>query len=306
MSERFAHGVWPVMLTPYTEDLSVDTQGLVALTDWYIAKESAGLFALCQSSEIFMLSLAERLDVLRVVQEAAAGRVPVIASGHVSYAPSEQVDELQAVAELNPDALILISNRLGGPDASVAQVVRALERLMDALPQDLPLGVYECPYPFKRLLNTPVLEVMRDSGRFSFVKDTSCDLATMRQRLELLEGSSVSVYNANTSTLLGSLRAGAAGYSGVMANVHPEPYVWLCAHAAELTDTVERVQALLTVASFYEHKEYPANAKLALGLSGVPIGPYSRTYRHTELTATSRLEAEQVLRVGDLLQELIA
>ena len=35
------------------------------------------------------------------------------------------------------------------------------------------------------------------------------------------------LYNANTATLLESMREGAAGYSGVMANFHPELYVWL-------------------------------------------------------------------------------
>jgi 4-hydroxy-tetrahydrodipicolinate synthase len=284
----------------------VDAEGVAALTSWYIDKGSAGLFALCQSSEIFLLSLAERLEVLRLVQIAAAGRVPVIASGHVSYAMSEQVDELQAVAELRPDALVLISNRLAGPDATDAQVVRGLEVLLDRLPADMPLGVYECPYPFKRLLSVPVLELMRDSGRFAFVKDTCCDLATLRIRLELLAGSRVQLYNANASTLLGSLRAGASGYSGVMANVHPEPYVWLCAHAHERTELVENVQALLTVGSFAELKEYPCNAKLALGLQGVPIQPYGRGYRHVDLTATSRLEAEHLNRFGDLLRSLIA
>lgn len=302
----FPHGVWPVMLTPYHADLSVDHDGLTELTEWYIENGAAGLFALCQSSEMFLLSERERLDVLRTVQSAAFGRVPVIASGHVSYSPSQQVDELQAVAELRPDALVLISNRLGGPDAGDAEVVQALERLLARLPDDIPLGVYENPYPFKRLLSTPVLEVIRDSGRFAFVKDTCCDVATLRARLELLEGSTVQLYNANTTTLLESLRLGAAGYSGVMANVQPRPYTWLCAHADDRTGRADRVQALLTVASFYEHKEYPATAKLVLGMMGVPIQPYSRTYRHTDLTATSRLEAEHVLLVNGLLDALTA
>ena len=35
------------------------------------------------------------------------------------------------------------------------------------------------------------------------------------------------LYNANTSTLLESMKYGAAGYSGVMANFHPALYAWL-------------------------------------------------------------------------------
>ena len=38
----------------------------------------------CQSSEIFFLSLEERIEVAKFVVERAAGRVPVVASGHIS------------------------------------------------------------------------------------------------------------------------------------------------------------------------------------------------------------------------------
>lgn len=37
------------------------------------------------------------------------------------------------------------------------------------------------------------------------------------------------IYNADSTTLMSSLLAGGAGYSGVMANFHPDLYVWLCA-----------------------------------------------------------------------------
>ena len=86
MSHEFPGGVWPVMLTPYTEDNEVDEQALVQLVEWYIGKGVNGLFAVCQSSEMFFLSLEERLNVARTVVRAAAGRVPVIASGHISDA----------------------------------------------------------------------------------------------------------------------------------------------------------------------------------------------------------------------------
>ena len=62
---RFPSGVWPVMLTPFDKDGAVDYPGLKALVDWYIAEGSAGLFAVCQSSEMFFLSLEERAELTR-------------------------------------------------------------------------------------------------------------------------------------------------------------------------------------------------------------------------------------------------
>ena len=40
------------MITPFKEDLSVDYKALDALTEWFIESGTAGLFAVCQSSEM--------------------------------------------------------------------------------------------------------------------------------------------------------------------------------------------------------------------------------------------------------------
>ena len=59
---QFAGGVWPVMLTPFTDHNEVDYPALERLTEWYIENGVSGLFAVCQSSEMFFLSLEERVD----------------------------------------------------------------------------------------------------------------------------------------------------------------------------------------------------------------------------------------------------
>jgi 4-hydroxy-tetrahydrodipicolinate synthase len=176
---------------------------------------------------------------------------------------------------------------------------------MDALPPDMPLGFYECPFPYKRLLSAEVLRFMADSRRFAFVKDTCCDIATIQERIRILEGSSVRLFNANTSTLLESLDAGAAGYSGVMANFHPDVYDWLCRNHAAQPVLAQRVQSILTMCSFIELKGYPANAKLALNLGGLSLTTATRNVG-PDLTPTSRSELEQLNAVTDQLRLMIA
>ncbi len=301
----FPNHVWPTMLTPFTAHGEVDRTALEALTSWYIDHKVSGLFALCQSSEIFTMSLTEKLDVLRTVQVAAAGRVPVIASGHTSWALSDQIDELTALADLSPAALILISNRLASPDEDDRVFLARLAAIMKVLPSDLPLGFYECPFPYKRLLSAEILRFMAESGRFAFVKDTCCDIATIRERLDILDGSSVKLFNANTATLLESLDAGAAGYSGVMANFHPDVYDWLCRNHVTQPDLAGEVQSLLTMCSFVELKGYPANAKLALQLAGLPLTTVTRNVA-PGLSPTNRAELEQLDTVTVHLRRLIA
>ena len=67
-------GVWPVMLTPFTREGAIDEQGLRALVDWYIEQGVSGLFASCQSSEIFHMDAEERV---RSVSLIMGGNEPV-------------------------------------------------------------------------------------------------------------------------------------------------------------------------------------------------------------------------------------
>ena len=82
--------LWPVMITPFTHDGKIDYDSLLRLINWYEDRGATGLFAACQSSEIFYLSLEERVELVRFVVQHA--RIPVIASGHVSDDLADQIE----------------------------------------------------------------------------------------------------------------------------------------------------------------------------------------------------------------------
>lgn len=289
IAEKFPGGVWPVMLTPYTEKGAVDEDALTALTEWYIGSGVKGLFAACQSSEIFYLDLKERLKIVEITMKAAKGRVPVIASANTSEDMEAQAEELNAVWDLGVDAVILLSNRLAGPEESEDVWIENLHRLLDRLDSDICLGTYECPYPYKRVLRSREIQAMIDTGRFHFLKDTCCDIAAIDRKLEQIRGSSIQLYNANTATLLQSLRDGADGYCGVMANFHPELYVWLCEHYRE--EKAEKVSNVLTMNALIERQLYPVNAKWHLrNLEKLPMQISSRCQDSSLLTETFRQE----------------
>ena len=46
---------FPTMITPWTDDLTVDWATLDKMIEWYIASGCTGLFAVCQSSEMFFV-----------------------------------------------------------------------------------------------------------------------------------------------------------------------------------------------------------------------------------------------------------
>jgi 4-hydroxy-tetrahydrodipicolinate synthase len=303
-------GVWPTMVTPFTPDGAIDYDALGALIDWYIDQGVAGLFAVCQSSEMFHLSLTERVRLSQACVRIAAGRVPVIASGHVSNALDDQIDEVKRVADTGVQAVVLISNRLAREYEDDEVFLRRLDRLVCAMPDDLLLGFYECPFPYKRLISPRVMRYGVDSGRFGFLKHTSCSLDDMREKIGIASGSNLKLFNANAATLLESLRCGANGYSGVMANFHPDLYVALVGNHRSNPEHAGRLQGFLGLASLIERQFYPVNAKYALSVGGLPLTTASRTRDPNGFTAVMKMEIDQMIAVAagyrkDIGQKLV-
>ena len=300
---KFNDGVWPVMLTPFTDDNEVDYEALGKLVDWYIENGVAGLFADCQSSEMFYLSLEERIKIAQFVKKQSDGRVPVVASGHISDKLEDQINELNAVAATGVDAVILISNRLAKEDEDDTVWLENLKKIIQELPENLPLGFYECPYPYKRIISPELLKWCAETGRFYFIKDTSCDLNNMEQKLKAIKGSHLKLFNANSSTLLETLQMGAAGFSGVMANFHPDLYVWLCRNYKKYPEKARKLADFLTLASMIERQVYPVNAKYAQLKYGNYQSIYTRTKNMDLLNKTAKLEVDQLLEFTDFIRE---
>ncbi|MEK3873839.1 MULTISPECIES: dihydrodipicolinate synthase family protein [unclassified Paenibacillus] len=289
-----AGGVWPTMVTPFTAGGEIDYEAQARAVEWYIAHGVNGLFAVCQSSEMFHLSLEERVKLAAFIKEKAAGRVPVIASGHISDDFAEQVRELNAMAGTGIDALVLITNRLAREEEGDDVWRRNLERLLKELPEQIPLGFYECPYPYKRLISPELLRWSAGTGRFCFLKDTSCDTGNIRFKLEATRDSGLKIYNANTATLLETLELGVHGYSGVMANFQPDLYVWLLQNWREQPEKADELTGFLSMTSLIEKQLYPVNAKYFLMLEGI-FGNYGcRVKDHRSFTETNRLEVRQL------------
>ncbi|HIQ73532.1 MAG TPA: dihydrodipicolinate synthase family protein [Candidatus Cottocaccamicrobium excrementipullorum] len=304
MEDRFPNGEYPVMLTPFTDKNEVDYEALEKLVDWYIQNGVAGLFADCQSSEMFYLTLKERVEIAKAVKKFAAGRVPVVASGHISDRLEDQVEELTAIAETGVDAVILLTNRLAKKESSEEEWLEHLKELLSRLPGEIPLGFYECPYPYKRIISVENLKWCADSGRFYFIKDTSCDLQCIKGKMEVIKGSQLKLYNANTSTLLESLNMGAAGFSGVMANFHPQLYAWLCRNFDRQPERARLLADFLTVASLIERQVYPVNAKYYQKMVGNFNSIQTRSKDAGLLNETGMLEVEQLARLQDYFIEL--
>jgi 4-hydroxy-tetrahydrodipicolinate synthase len=262
MDARKIEGIVPVMLTPFTDDGEIDFGGLERLIEWYIAKGSDALFAVCQSSEMAFLSLAERESLAKFVVRQVAGRVPVIVSGHVSDDPHGQLEELLVAANSGADGVVLVTNHLDPKNRGSAALLGNLRWLLDQLPKDLPLGLYECPAPYRRLLSDDELMFCIDSGRFVLLKDVSCDLPTVKRRVALAAGTPLAILNANAAIAHDAMKAGSRGFNGVFTNFHPDLYQWLYSGSAQHPELADELATFLVLAALSEAFGYPVLAKM--------------------------------------------
>jgi len=305
--------VFTTMITPYMKDGSVDYETAERYVDWYFQSGINGIFAVCQSSEIFWLTLPERVELNRRVYARAKelerkfGRTfTVVSSGHVSDSFEGQVEELNAIWASGTDCLILITNRLAGPEESDEVFIENAKKLIARLPEDVKLGLYECPYPYKRLVTPKILDWCAGTGKFHYMKDTCCDASLIAKRVEQLKGSGLKLLNANGQTLLESMRAGADGYCGIMANYHPELLAWLGENYNKDPKKAELVQSVICLGSFTEAGlPYPLTAKYHMNLCGIPTENIARNRRSEEMTDYARSCMEQMKFLTDEFIKLV-
>lgn len=260
MSARVS-GIIPVMITPFTPDDKIDWAGYEALIEWYIDNGSQALFAVCQSSEMRFLSLEERVALSRFTAEKVAGRIPVVSSGHVSESLDDQKTELKAIGDTGVDGVILVSNRLAAENGDAATVRATLDALLGAMPADMPLGMYECPAPYRRLLSDEEIDYCAQTGRFVLLKDVSCDLDVVKRRARITQGTPFLICNANAAIAYPAMKASSGGFCGVMNNFHPDLYRWIQDHGHEHADFAEELAVFLALAAQTEPMGYPKLAK---------------------------------------------
>jgi 4-hydroxy-tetrahydrodipicolinate synthase len=271
-------GFIPVMLTPFTNNGKIDYDGLTSLTEFYLQAGAAGLFANCLSSEMFELDDDERINIINHVVKVANGTVPVVATGTFGGPIEEQAEFVKEVYDTGVQAVIAITGLLAGNDEPTAIFNGRVEQLLQ-LTDNVPLGFYECPVPYKRVLSANQLQQFVSTGRVIYHKDTSLDIEQIKAKISVTQQyESFGLYDAYMAHAVDSLKAGSAGLSCIQGNYFPELIVWLCNNYNNslLTQEVQNVQQFLIDNMDVMHDVYPISSKYYLQKRGLNISTYTR------------------------------
>jgi 4-hydroxy-tetrahydrodipicolinate synthase len=293
----------PVMITPYTTDLKIDFDALSRLIDFYIDSGAKGFFANCLSSEMYNLENEERLALAKHVVKRVNGKFPVVATGSFGATIEERADFTKKMHDTGVNAVILITSHFVEKEEDDKVLVNNLEKFL-SLTRNIPLGTYECPSPYKRVVTPDVLRYMLSTNRFTYHKDTTIDQDKIKVKLEICRKSTLEFYDAHTPNAAYSMQLGAKGMSPIAGNFYPEVFSWLCNNVnnPDRQEDVKWIQAELTKADAIIGQGYNVSAKYFLQKRGVPIKPLSRT-KNTPLTSAQTEALDELYKTLSVWHE---
>lgn len=279
------------MLTPFNLKAKVDLDALNSLIEFYMAAGVKGLFANCLSSEMFSISEDERLEITKYIVDHVKGRVPVVATGSFGLTIEDKADFTKKIYYTGIDAAIMVTGHFANVDDGDDVLLRNFEKMFQ-LTGNIPLGMYECPAPYKRIISASLFKQLLEAGRLIYHKDTSIIQDQVKEKLDILKtigNNTLEFYDAHSPNAMFSLQHGAKGMSSISGNFYPEILVWMCNNAnnPDKQEDVKWLQSEISRVDPLIHQAYPMSAKYFLAKRGLPIRTISRTFA-LELTLAQK------------------
>lgn len=267
------------MVTPFNLKAGLDLDLVSILVEFYLAAGAKGLFANCLSSEMFSITEDERLMLTQHIVRQVNGRVPVVATGSFGLTIAEKAAFTRKIFDTGIDAAIMITGHFAKESDSDDVLLNHFDELFHLTP-NIPLGMYECPAPYKRIIGADTFKTLLAANRLVYHKDTSIEPAQVLAKLNVLKemDNQLEFYDAHTPNALFSVQSGAKGMSSISGNFYPEIMVWLVNNANNpaLQAEVNWLQQELTKVDPLIHIAYPLSAKYFLQKRGIPIRTISR------------------------------
>jgi 4-hydroxy-tetrahydrodipicolinate synthase len=286
----------PVMITPFNLKAKVDLDVVSTLIDFYLAAGVKGFFANCLSSEMYSITEDERLELTKHVVKYVNGRVPVVATSSFGLTIEDKAEFTKKIYDTGIDAAILITGHYANVEDSDDVLLKNFDRMFK-LTGNIPLGMYECPAPYKRIIGTDVFKTLLSANRLVYHKDTSIDLEKVKAKIDILKetNNKLEFYDAHSPNAMYSLQMGAKGMSSISGNFYPEILVWMVNNATnpDKQEEVKWLQAEISRVDPLIHIAYPMSAKYFLRKRGLPVRTISRATA-LELTPEQKKTLDEV------------
>jgi 4-hydroxy-tetrahydrodipicolinate synthase len=264
-------GVFPVLITPMTEDEKVDYEGLKSNIEHFISQGAAGIAVTGSTGEFVSLTKEERHKVVETTVEHVNGRIPVVA-GTAAETTADAIEYTQHAEKAGADASLLINSYYAHPKEN--EIYEHFKAVAESV--KFPIMIYNNPFVSGVDISAEtLLAVARDVDNITHVKESSGDIGKARDIARQGKGF-IKVFCGSEDLALESVLVGATGWISVSANIVPEvaKELYASVEAGELDRSWELYDKLLPLCKFLEESgKYVQIVKRAMELQGLAGGP---------------------------------
>lgn len=279
-------GCGTALVTPFRADGSLDEPALHGLACWQVESGIDWLLACGTTGETPTLDDAEWLEVIRIVAEAAAGRVPVwVGCSHNST--KQAVAKAQDAALVPGVTAILSANPWYNKPTQEGQF-QHFKAVADAV--ELPVVLYNIPgRSAANLEPATVMRLVDSCPNIEAVKESSGNLVQITDLLTQAPPD-FRVYSGDDMMTLGVLGVGGMGLVSVVSNLIPSQMAEMVraalANEWPRARSINRKYFRLMQGIFRETSPGPVKATLAMmgrigehyRLPMVPVSPGTRAH----------------------------
>jgi 4-hydroxy-tetrahydrodipicolinate synthase len=258
-------GCGTALVTPFRGDGSVDDRALYALVNWQINSGIDFLVACGSTGEAATLEEEEWLTAVRIVVEAAAGRVPVWA-GCTHNSTRTLVRQAEKLARIRGLDAVLSANPYYNKPTQEGQYQHfmALARAVDPLP----VVVYNVPgRTCVNLEPETVVRLAEDAPNIVAIKEASGKLPQIAALVHSMPRE-FKVFSGDDNLALAAIGVGANGLISVASNEAPVELTRMVRAALRnewpLAREIERKYARLFEANFWESNPVPVKTILSM------------------------------------------
>ena len=276
------------LVTPMSEDGSLDLESLRRLVDWHVEQGTDALVMVGTTGESPTVNPDEHCLLIRTAVEQAAGRIPVVA-GTGANSTAEAIELSRCAKQAGAVAGLSVAPYYNKPTQE--GLYRHFRTIAEAV--DLPLILYNVPgRTASDIANETVLRLARVPGIIG-IKDATGNIERGSDLIRRAPAE-FAIYSGDDASALALMLLGGKGVISVTANVAPGPMHEMC--VAALAGDLDRARQInlrllpLHQKLFVEANPIPVKWALTqMGRIGggirLPLTPLSEAHHDTLRTA---------------------
>lgn len=283
-------GIIPPLVTPFTEDGSIDEAALRKVIRFNLDKKVHGVCPGGSTGEGHTLTVDEFKRVMEITAAEVAGQVPIVA-GIISNSTRDAINRAKAISHLPVAALqVTPVHYLFKPDEEATH--KHFKALTEAV--SVPVIIYNV-IPWNYLNPAQMIRLMKELPGVQGIKQSQGDLKLMA---DLLLGipAGCKVFSAVDALLYSSFALGAHGTIAATPAALPGVCVnlWNTVQAGDHVKGLEMHKSMLAFWNALIGENLPANIKTSIKLQGCDAG-----LPRAPMPATTRPQQERIMAALD-------